>query len=775
MVMDGSSVITTPGTQTQYTFNVDISQSDITVRADTCNNTLTGENATNTVNLRVCDPNDLRISNVGWSETPMFQGGLGIYSFSGGNVTFDGVSLGSTATYTTNERYLVNGSQTFTSRCGNDNWVLPSQGIVAGNFVCRMIYCHVTIQLLPLLDNMLCCNRNSLCSTYTGLANGSTATYTTSQEYCIVSDSPLPVVRTCVDMSWSGEIPTIMEASQPGKLSTSNVAMIVIGLLFFIAGVGISVVVVILLSQRTTKGTAWCFPTLFLVIVIPVLETVLWLAFLGYVVANDFSEDDGYVRGDDSLCRSPSGTVGVRDGLLIASFVLSLLVLSGWLVCLTTVKCANPPSSQGQSDITVRADTCDGSLTGEIAMNTANLRVCDPNDLLVPGVNWTPEANFTNGVGNYSFSGGNVTFDGVSLGSIATYTTTNAHYHINGSDTRRCLNNVCLAGDLLSCNNPAFPANNTICCNGDTLCSTYTGLANGSTANYTTSQDYCILSDSPVLRSCVNMSWSGETPTEAKASQPGKLSTSNVAMIVIGLLFFIAGVGISVVVVILLSQRTTKDFSEDDGYVRGDDSLCQTPSGTVSVRDGLLIASFVLSLLVLSGWLVCPITVKESRKQRKRLMCCRKQNNQEGQSTVTVVIEDGVGSRVRERVGAVNCSSIRCSHTYYPAASSRGEFGVSVETAGCVTRQTVCLERPVYCSLRDLSPSLVEENRVCGSVSGGGVCYSGDSVGSVAVYFCDDGYSLEGDTTRECLSSGLWNGTTPQCVEIINGCITPQK
>ena len=46
------------------------------------------------------------------------------------------------------------------------------------------------------------------------------------------------------------------------------------------------------------------------------------------------------------------------------------------------------------------------------------------------------------------------------------------------------------------------------------------------------------------------------------------------------------------------------------------------------------------------------------------------------------------------------------------------------------------------CLLRDLSPSLVEENRVCGSVSGGGVCYSGDSVGSVAVYFCDDGYTL---------------------------------
>ena len=44
------------------------------------------------------------------------------------------------------------------------------------------------------------------------------------------------------------------------------------------------------------------------------------------------------------------------------------------------------------------------------------------------------------------------------------------------------------------------------------------------------------------------------------------------------------------------------------------------------------------------------------------------------------------------------------------------------------------------------------------------MCYSGDSVGSVAVYFCDDGYTLEGDSTRECLSSGLWNGTTPHCV-----------
>ena len=43
------------------------------------------------------------------------------------------------------------------------------------------------------------------------------------------------------------------------------------------------------------------------------------------------------------------------------------------------------------------------------------------------------------------------------------------------------------------------------------------------------------------------------------------------------------------------------------------------------------------------------------------------------------------------------------------------------------------------------------------------MCYSGDCAGSEAVYFCDDGYRLEGDSTRQCLSSGLWNGTTALC------------
>ena len=43
MVMDGSSVITTPGTQTQYSLTVTSQDYDITIRADTCGGSLTGD------------------------------------------------------------------------------------------------------------------------------------------------------------------------------------------------------------------------------------------------------------------------------------------------------------------------------------------------------------------------------------------------------------------------------------------------------------------------------------------------------------------------------------------------------------------------------------------------------------------------------------------------------------------------------------------------------------------------------------------------------------
>ena len=70
----------------------------------------------------------------------MIQNGVGVYSFSGGNVTYNGVSLGSTATYrmAMDYRCIVsqvhrNASQVCESRCENGMWTPQVMIESAGN------------------------------------------------------------------------------------------------------------------------------------------------------------------------------------------------------------------------------------------------------------------------------------------------------------------------------------------------------------------------------------------------------------------------------------------------------------------------------------------------------------------------------------------------------------------------------------------------------------------------------------------------------------------
>ena len=81
----------------------------------------------------VCPPEDLLVPNVSWNETPVIQNGEGVYSFSGGNVTYNGVSLGSTATYRTTLDYRINGSCVFESRCEDGVWTPPAMIESASN------------------------------------------------------------------------------------------------------------------------------------------------------------------------------------------------------------------------------------------------------------------------------------------------------------------------------------------------------------------------------------------------------------------------------------------------------------------------------------------------------------------------------------------------------------------------------------------------------------------------------------------------------------------
>ena len=65
----------------------------------------------------------------------MIQNGEGVYSFPGGNVTYNGVSLGSTATYRTSVDYRVNGVQLLESTCEDGMWTPEAVIVPAGTLL----------------------------------------------------------------------------------------------------------------------------------------------------------------------------------------------------------------------------------------------------------------------------------------------------------------------------------------------------------------------------------------------------------------------------------------------------------------------------------------------------------------------------------------------------------------------------------------------------------------------------------------------------------------
>ena len=69
----------------------------------------------------------------------MIQDGEGVYSFPGGNVTYNEVSLGSTATYRTSVDYCVNGAQLLESRCEDRMWTPEAVIVPAGIYFCSSI------------------------------------------------------------------------------------------------------------------------------------------------------------------------------------------------------------------------------------------------------------------------------------------------------------------------------------------------------------------------------------------------------------------------------------------------------------------------------------------------------------------------------------------------------------------------------------------------------------------------------------------------------------
>jgi hypothetical protein len=72
-------------------------------------------------------------------------------------------------------------------------------------------------------------------------------------------------------------------------------------------------------------------------------------------------------------------------------------------------------------------------------------------------------------------------------------------------------------------------------------------------------------------------------------------------------------------------------------------------------------------------------------------------------------------------------------------------------------------------SLSDQADSICKHGSAgSDDIQNGVACYNGTISGSVLSYQCDDGFTIEGNINRVCLSDGSWSGETPDCQPLGN-------
>ena len=62
----------------------------------------------------------------------------------------------------------------------------------------------------------------------------------------------------------------------------------------------------------------------------------------------------------------------------------------------------------------------------------------------------------------------------------------------------------------------------------------------------------------------------------------------------------------------------------------------------------------------------------------------------------------------------------------------------------------------------------------CGTLiipANGQINITGTRLGQTAIYSCDTGYNLVGDSIRTCQATGWWNGSAPTCERMLGMCV----
>ena len=95
-----------------------------------------------------------------------------------------------------------------------------------------LLPCNITTAVE--IDDMTCCTvdgQTSVCVSYTGVSIGSTATYTTSDNFCI--DNKV-LTRSCTsDMMWEDMIPTAIRGLKADRNDDVNFCLLFLMSIFF--------------------------------------------------------------------------------------------------------------------------------------------------------------------------------------------------------------------------------------------------------------------------------------------------------------------------------------------------------------------------------------------------------------------------------------------------------------------------------------------------------------------------------------------------------------
>ena len=153
---------------------------------------------------------------------------------------------------------------------------------------------------------MICCTvdgQTSVCVRYTGVSIGSTATYTTSDNFCI--DNKV-LTRSCTsDMMWEDMTPTAIRgltftkanrfacmfnfstmcffmlflifnfsALELQRLSGWNIALIIVGVILFVVGVCVAIVLAVLLTRRIKADCMFTTGNLYLTLLYHIVQGV---------------------------------------------------------------------------------------------------------------------------------------------------------------------------------------------------------------------------------------------------------------------------------------------------------------------------------------------------------------------------------------------------------------------------------------------------------------------------------------------------------------------